>query len=78
MRRSDFTRVVFYLWDKETNLIAADSSFIAGSSFQYKSGIVTDTSIEPGQKALFNVSVKTPDSTQVEYITKEIHYNIYE
>tara|TARA_B100000287_G_scaffold431206_2_gene488022 strand:- start:4837 stop:5610 length:774 start_codon:yes stop_codon:yes gene_type:complete len=78
MRRADFARVVFYLWDKETNLIAADSSFIAGSSFQYKSGIVTDTSIEPGEKALFNVSVKTPDSTQVEYITKEIHYNIYE
>ena len=78
MRRADFARAVFYLWDKETNLIAADSSFIEGSSFQYKSGIVTDSSIESGERARFNVSVNTPDSTQVEYITKEIHFNIYE
>lgn len=78
MRRADFARVVFYLWDKETNLISVDSSFIEGSTFQYKSGIVTDSSIEPGQKANFNVSVSTSDTSQVEYITKEIHFNIYE
>ena len=78
MRRADFTRVDFYLWDKETNLISVDSSFIEGATFQYKSGIVTDSAIEPGEKATFNVSVPTPDTTQVEYITKEIHFNIYE
>ena len=78
MRRADFARVVFYLWDKETNLISADSSFVEGSTFQYKSGIVTDSVIEPGQEALFSVSVSAPDTSKVEYITKEIHFNIYE
>ena len=56
--------------------IAADSSFIEGSSYQYKSGIVTDSAIESGEKALFNVSIETSDTTKVEYITKEIHFNI--
>ena len=78
MRRADFARVVFYLWDKETNLISVDSSFVEGAIFQYKSGIVTDSAIDPGEEASFNVSVSTSDTTQVEYITKEIHYNIYE
>ena len=78
MRRADFARVVFYLWDKETNLISADSSIDEGSTFQYKSGIVTDSVIEPGQEALFSVSVSAPDTSKVEYITKEIHFNIYE
>ena len=78
MRRADFARVVFYLWDKETNLISADSSFVEGSTFQYKSGIVTDSVVEPGQEAPFSVSVPASDTTKVEYITKEIHFNIYE
>ena len=68
----------FIFWDKETNLISADSSFVEGSTFQYKSGIVTDSVIEPGQEALFSVSVSAPDTSKVEYITKEIHFNIYE
>ena len=78
MRRADFARVVFYLWDKETNLISTDSSFVKGSTFQYKSGIVTDSAIDPGQEASFSVSVSASDTTKVEYITKEIHFNIYE
>ncbi len=78
MRRADFARVVFYLWDKETNLISSDSSFVEGSTFQYKSGIVTDSVIEPGQEAPFSVSVSASDTSRVEYITKEIHFNIYE
>ena len=78
MRRADFARVVFYLWDKETNLISSDSSFVEGSKFQYKSGIVTDSVIEPGQEAPFSVSVSASDTSRVEYITKEIHFNIYE
>ena len=37
MRRADFTRVVFYLWVEETNLISSDSSFVDGTMIQYKS-----------------------------------------
>ena len=78
MRRADFARVVFYLWDQNTDLIAADSSFVDGSSFQYRSGIVTDCVIESGATAPFSVTVSTPDTTHVRYITKEIHFSIYD
>ena len=78
MRRADFARVVFYLWDKETNLISADSSFVEGSTFQYKSGMVTDSVIEPGRKHYLVFLFQHLIPLKVEYITKEIHFNIYE
>lgn len=78
MRRADFARVVFYLWDEETNLISSDSSFVDGTMIQYKSGIITDCAIESGSEAKYQVSVSVPDTSNVRYITKEIHFSIYD
>ena len=78
MRRADFARVIFHLWDEDTNLIASDSSFVDGSSIQYKSGIVTDCAIESASSAKYEISVFVSDTADVRYITKEIHFNIYE
>ena len=78
MRRADFARVVFYLWDEETNLISSDSSFVDGAMIQYKSGIITDCAIESGSEAKYQVSVSVPDTSNVRYITKEIHFSIYD
>ena len=78
MRRSDFTRVIFYLWDEGTNLIASDSSFVNGSVTQYSSGIITDSAIESGEYGSYQVSVAVIDTANVRYITKEIHFNIYD
>ena len=78
MRRADFARVIVHLWDEDTNLIASDSSFVDGSSIQYKSGIVTDCAIESGSTARYETSVFVSDTADVRYITKEIHFNIYE
>ena len=61
MRRSDFTRVIFYLWDEDTNLIASDSSFVDGSVTQYSSGIITDSAIESGEYGSYQVSVAVID-----------------
>ena len=78
MRRADFTRVIFYLWDEDTNLISSDSAFIEGTNIQYKSGIITDCTIESGASAKYEVSVPLADTSDVRYITKEIHFNIYD
>ncbi|MAV65278.1 MAG: hypothetical protein CMG00_08825 [Candidatus Marinimicrobia bacterium] len=78
MRRSDFTRVVFYLWDEDTNLIASDSAFVNGSVNQYSSGIITDSAVESGNYASYKVSVSIQDTADIRYITKEIHFNIYD
>ena len=78
MRRADFARVIFHLWDEDTNLIASDSSFVDGSTIQYKSGIFTDCSVESASSAKYEISVFVSDTSDVRYITKEIHFNIYE
>ncbi|MBJ48774.1 MAG: hypothetical protein CMG59_06400 [Candidatus Marinimicrobia bacterium] len=78
MRRADFTRIIFYLWDENTNLISSDSAFIEGSDIKYKSGIITDCTIESGASAKYEVTVPVPDTTNVRYITKEIHFSIYD
>ena len=59
VRRADFARAVFYLWDQNTNLIASDSSFINSTTIQYSSGIVTDCAIEPSTSANYSVSVSS-------------------
>ena len=78
VRRADFARVVFYLWDENTNLISSDSAFINGSTIQYSSGIITDCALDPSESANYNVGVAISDTANVKYITKEIHFSIYE
>ena len=78
VRRADFARVVFYLWDENTNLISTDSSFINGTTIQYSSGIITDCALEPSESASYNVTVSILDTANVKYITKEIHFSIYD
>jgi len=78
MRRADFARVIFYLWDEETNLISSDSAFVDGTTIQYKSGIITDCTIESGDVAKYEVAIPVSDTASVRYITKEIHFSIYD
>ena len=76
-RRADFVRVIFKLWSEKTELIGVDSSYVEGTNFQYKSGVISDTSIEPGQSADYIVTIKA-DSSQVRYVTREIKWDIFE
>ena len=73
-RRADFVRVIFKLWSEKTELIAVDSSYVEGTTFQYKSGVISDTAIEPGNSARYNVHVKTDSTKVIRYITKEINW----
>ena len=77
LETASFIRVIFKLWGSETNLIAIDSSFVDGNSIIYRSGINTDTALKPGKSGEYIVNVKTPIDSNVEYITRDVHWEIY-
>ena len=77
-RRGDFVRVIYNLWGENTQLIRSDSSFVEGTKVIYRSGIVTDTVLEPNQSAQFKVQISIPDSITVTYITRDIHWALFD
>lgn len=77
-RRGDFVRVIYNLWDKNTELIKSDSSFVGGPQIVYHSGIVTDTILEPNKSAQFNIEVFISDSINVAYVTRDIRWDLYD
>tara|TARA_B100000959_G_C14969439_1_gene619075 strand:- start:1278 stop:2132 length:855 start_codon:yes stop_codon:yes gene_type:complete len=77
-RRADFVRVIFKLWSEKTELIGIDSSYIEGTNVQYDSGVISDTAIEPGNSASYNVHVKTDSTKIIRYVTKEINWDTFE
>ena len=78
LETASFVRVIFKLWSSETELIAIDSSFIDGSQIIYRSGINTDTALKSGESGEYIVNVKTPINSNVQYITRDIHWEIYQ
>lgn len=76
-RRADFVRVIYNLWDESANLVAKDSAFVEGSDVIFSSGIISDTCIEPGHTQNFRVLVHA-DSSKVSYVTREIHWNVFD
>ena len=77
-RRGDFVRVIYNLWGGNTKLIRSDSSFVKGTQIIYHSGIVTDTVLEPKQSAQFKVLISIPDSITVTYITRDVHWALFD
>jgi len=77
LETASFIRVIFKLWSTETDLIAVDSSFVDGTQIIYRSGINTDTALKSGESGEYIVNVKTPVDSKVQYITRDIHWEIY-
>ena len=77
-RRGDFVRVIYNLWGKDTQLIRSDSSFVEGTQIIYRSGIVTDTVLEPNKSAQFRVEIPLSDSIQVAYITRDVRWALFD
>ena len=77
-RRGDFVRIIYKLWGENTELIMTDSSFVEGSQIVYHSGVITDTVLEPNQSAKFNIQIAIPDSIKVSYITRDVHWELYD
>lgn len=77
-RRGDFVRVIYQIWGEDTQIINSDSAFVAGSQVRYKSGIITDTAVKPNQSAHFTVQVPIDSGVTISYITRQIHWALYE
>ena len=76
-RRADFVRIIYKLYSEQTELVGIDSTFIDGSKFIYKSGVISDTALEPGSSVDFVVKVSA-DSSLVRYMTREVKWDIFE
>ncbi|MCD6205243.1 MAG: hypothetical protein J7L22_06240 [Candidatus Marinimicrobia bacterium] len=78
IRRADFPRIIFYLYDEGTNLLASDSTIIAGNYHMYKSGVQTDATIEPGNTFNFECEVDIPEDAKVSYYIKKIKWEEFD
>jgi len=76
--RGDFVRVIYQLWGEDTQIISSDSAFVAGTQVMYKSGIITDTALEPNQSAHFSVQVPVDVEIPISYVTREVHWLLYD
>ncbi len=70
--RADFVRVIADLWTSTTTSAGRDSAFIEGSKMKYKTGIITDTALEPGKSVDFIVTVPIVPGKEVEYRTQTV------
>ena len=76
--RGDFVRVIYQLWGEDTKIISSDSAFVAGTQVIYNSGIITDTALEPNQSAHFSVQVPVDVEIPISYVTREVHWLLYD
>lgn len=72
--KADFVRVIFKVWNENTELIAIDSAFVNGSNTKYSNGVITDSALKPGEIGTFSVSVGVPKNTKYEYETYDISW----
>tara|TARA_B100000029_G_C17512925_1_gene936968 strand:+ start:617 stop:1465 length:849 start_codon:yes stop_codon:yes gene_type:complete len=94
--KADFVRVIFKIWNgsqanidddlevamiKDSAIVAIDSAFVKGEYVEYLSGIVTDSSIQPGEQASYRVVVEIPKDVDPDlpntYWTQEINWVKY-
>jgi hypothetical protein len=79
LRRGDFVRVIYHFWNNNNiEPIFSDSCFVTGQNTVYLNGVVSDASLEPAETATFNLNIKLPESIEYEYITKEIHWDMFD
>ena len=72
--RADFVRTEANLWSPTTQLIVKDSAFVDGNMITYKSGVISDTSIDPGQTASFKIVIQKPLKPEVQYRTYDVRW----
>jgi len=72
--RADFVRTEAKLWSPSTKLIVVDSAFVDGNMITYKSGVISDTSLNPGETASFKITIQKPSIPEVGYRTYAIRW----
>lgn len=77
-KRADFVKVTFFLWDSATNSVGVGSSYVDGYPARFKTGVISDASIPPGETATFRVSVEKEPGKKVAYRTRDVKWRAYE
>ena len=78
LKRADFIRVIYSMYDENSNLIVSDSSFVSGEAKQYNSGIISDASLNQNNFADYYVVVNVPSDKIVKYFLREVRWEYYE
>ena len=78
LKRADFIRVIYSMYDENSNLIVSDSSFVSGEKKQYNSGIISDASLNQNNFADYYVTVNIPSDKIVKYFLREVRWEYYE
>jgi len=78
LKRADFIRVIYSMYDENSNLIVSDSSFVSGETKQYNSGIISDASLNQNNFADYYVTVNIPSDKIVKYFLREVRWEYYE
>ena len=78
LKRADFIRVIYSMYDENSNLITSDSSFVSGEIKQYNSGIISDASLNQNNFADYYVTVNIPSDKIVKYFLREVRWEYYE
>ena len=78
LKRADFIRVIYSMYDENSNLIISDSSFVSGEEKQYNSGIISDASLNQNNFADYYVVVNVPSDKIVKYFLREVRWEYYE
>ena len=77
-RRGDFIRVIYQLWESETNLVLSDSVFISGNTISYNNNVISNSCLNPGEIGEFKLSIDIPDTAKISYWTKNIKFQTFE
>lgn len=78
LKRADFVRIIYSMYDENSNLIVSDSAFVNGQQYQYNSGIISDASVNQNSFADYYVTVNIPTDKIVKYHLKEVRWEYYE
>ena len=72
--RADFVRVFGTLFDQTTKTSGLDSIFVKGKKITYRTNVVSDTALEPGQTAPYILSVEIKNGQKAAYHTMDIKW----
>ena len=78
LKRADFVRVIYSMYDQNSDLITSDSSFISGVKKQFNSGIISDASINLNEFSNYYVDVDIPSDKIVKYFLREVRWEYFE
>ncbi|MDP6457312.1 MAG: hypothetical protein QGG85_01100 [Candidatus Marinimicrobia bacterium] len=77
-KRADFVEVTFFLWSSTTESVGSATTLVDGVTTRFRTGVISDASIEPGGTGRFHVMVPKDPGMKVVYRTNEIKWRHYE